>query len=281
MSPAGEADAALVKALEDWRQGDCILAPIQFIEADGLEGGALTVGSWDVPGLVVITQTCDIVNFGPGKESVVVCPLVELSDATLIEVATGRTPRAALLEHPPKPNLAIDLGRMMSLRKEVLATLTRHVGVSTDEARVRLADALQRKHGRFAFPDAFNEHVLNVLKKKIARAHKSSGSPAGKAYRSIRYTRVRGAPNWEAEHVTVGFWFVLHDPSQREVSLSEIDKAVGELLEGLVWPDGFAAERPAYELRTMDEMTAREWNESQLVDWEFISNRSRPESAGS
>lgn len=277
MAAAEEADKALIAALQDWRQGDCTLALSKFAVVDGVDSeGYLLAGNDDVEGAVVVSQTCDIVTLGPGKECVVVCPLVKCTDQQLAEFASGRTPRAALLEHPPKPNLVVDLNRMMTLEKALLVKFDRHAGFSTDEARVGFADALQRKHGRFAFPDAFNDHILDDLRNRIAKAHKSEGSENGKAYRSIRATRVRAAPHWEAPDVKVFFRFVLHDQSAREASLDQIAKTIEGHLDALKWPPGFSKDGDGYELVTMDDMTARHWVESQPVDWDFISSRGKP-----
>jgi hypothetical protein len=164
---------------------------------------------------------------------------------------------------------------MMSIRKEVLAKLERHVGITSDPWRVRFAEALERKHGRFAFPDKFNKHVLSPLKKKIERCHGKSESENGKAYRSIRTTRVRGTPSWESCAVVVGFHFVLEDEQRRTTTRDQVAQVLAVHLLEIKWPEGFTPESPPFVLQTMDEMTAREWADSYPIDWEFISNRSR------
>ena len=103
-------------------------------------------------GLAVVTQTCDIVNITPGKESVVVCPLREVSRAQSANIFAGRTPGAAVLEHPPAEDVVVDLNRMMSLRKEVLVGLKRQVGFTSDAARARFAESFQRNMGASRFP---------------------------------------------------------------------------------------------------------------------------------
>src|SRR3954463_13249239 len=220
-----EPDDALADRLQEWRQGDYVLAPRQFVEIEGVEDGDLVPVADAVIGLAVVTQTCDIVNITPGKESVVVCPLREVSRAQSANIFAGRTPGAAVLEHPPAEDVVVDLNRMMSLRKEVLVGLKRQVGFTSDAARARFAESLQRKHGRFAFPDAFNEHVLGPLKDRIATSH-DKDSEHGKAYRSIQTTRVRAAPNWEADAVTVGFYFILEDEDQRVATRDKIAETI-------------------------------------------------------
>jgi hypothetical protein len=62
-------------------------------------------------------------------------------------------------------------------------------GFTTDEARTEFARALERKHGRFAFPDEFNEDVLAKLRERILTAHGKVASDHGEAYRSIHTVR--------------------------------------------------------------------------------------------
>jgi hypothetical protein len=165
---------------------------------EGVEGGEPDLAVDIVVGVVVVTQTCDIVNITPGKEHIVVCPLVEISPASLESVRKGRTLAAAALEHPPAPNVVVDIGRMASLRKSVLPKLKRRDGFSTDAARMQLAEALERKFGRFAFPDEFNDSILSKLRDRVLSAHGKPVSEHGQAYRSIMTARVTAVPGWRA-----------------------------------------------------------------------------------
>ncbi|KPH04332.1 hypothetical protein [Rhizobium acidisoli] len=61
-------------------------------------------GSMDVArveGWVVLTQTCDIVNFAEGRDLVAVAPLVKAKLGLMQAVAKGTTPAAAQLENSP------------------------------------------------------------------------------------------------------------------------------------------------------------------------------------
>ena len=268
-------DDELAEALGQWRQGDYSLAVTDFVLVDELveDGGPqLDARAETVPGLVVVTQTCDIVNAVPGKEYVVVCPLKELTEQAIEDVRKGRSPAAAMLEHPPQPNLVVDLGRMMSVHKSVLARLERRAGFSSDEGRARFAEALERKHGRFAFPDAFNDHVLAKLRKRIVEAHGKTTSENGKAYRSIQTVRVSATPHWEAPDIEVTFHFILVPEGGREATRAQIAKTLDDHLSKIAWPPGIRAAKPLYIMTTMEEMTAAAWTQSQPIDWDFISS---------
>lgn len=230
--------------------------------------------------MVVVTQTCDIVNAAPGKEYVVLCPLKELTGQSLEDVRKGRSPAAAMLEHPPRPDLVVDLGRMMSVHKSVLARMERSAGFSTDEGRARFAEALERKHGRFAFPDAFNDHVLAKLRKRIVESHGKPTSENGKAYRSIQTARVSAVPHWEAPDLEVFFHFILVPENEREATRAQIARTLDDHLGKIAWPSGIHAAKPLYVMTTMEEMTAAEWIGSQPIDWDFISSAGRLVAAG-
>ena len=181
-------------ALAAWRQGDYTLSVLEFLVADGWNGTELDAGAEPVQGLVVVTQTCDIVNLAPGKEYVVACPLVELNAKSIEDVRNGRSPVAAVLENPPQPNVVVDLGRMMSIHKSVLARLHRQEGLVTDEGRARFSEALQREARPLRSSPT---HLTTTFYRNFA-----PNSPVltedrlnhGKAYRSIRTARVTAIP---------------------------------------------------------------------------------------
>lgn len=256
----------------DWQQGDYSLSMTSFPVVDSLDDGELILGGDPVVGVAVVTQTCDIVNTMPGKEHVVICPLVELSLATIEGIRKGRSLAAAALELPPTSNIVVDIGRMATLHKSALDKLKRCVGFSSDEGRVQFAEALERKFGRFAFPDEFNNSVLSKLRDRILGAHGKAASDHGKSYRSIRTSRVTATPSWGLQgDKSVVFHFVLEREALREATREAIEKTLDEHLGKLIWPQGFVPGCPLYHLVTPEEMLVVEWLRSQPIDWEFIS----------
>lgn len=89
-------------ALKDWRQGDCVVGERWLVFRTDLERpltpdgaaaaaeGADTAES-EVFGLMVLTQTCDLVRKSSERPFVEVCPLVEVDEAH----NTGRSSGAA------------------------------------------------------------------------------------------------------------------------------------------------------------------------------------------
>lgn len=226
-----------------------------------------------VHGVAVVTQTCDIVNSGPGKDHVMICPLIRVKLGAVLEnIQKGRTLAAAALENPPEPDIVVDIGRMAPLHKDALAKLERHDGLTTDAGRMQFAETLERKFGRFAFPDEFNDRILTKLRERVISAHGKAASDHGKAYRSIKTVRVTASPGWNAsEDKKVVFHFILEPEAAREANRVQIAKTLDEHFSKLAWPTGFAAASPPYYLALPEEMTVDEWLRSQPIDWEFIS----------
>lgn len=259
-----------LKPLAQWRQGDYSLDLKQIIWGAELSDGELLGEAADVIGIVVITQTCDIVNWGDDKQYVTVAALADVPAEKLPHLIAGRVPSWAVLETPHAPAVGVDLNQLMTIHKSVLASLTRLSGFSSDVTRARFSDTLARKHGRFAFPDNFCRHVLEPLKTRIRSGHEKD-SDQGKALRSIDAVRAVASPSWEAEEIKVGFRFILADESKRLVDRSRVSCLLGDYMSKIKWPRGMEPEEPPFQLQTLDEMTARELLDSQEVDFNFIS----------
>lgn len=256
-------------AVSAWRQGDYSLDHPYIVVVNGLEEGQFAPSAGDALGLVVVSQTCDVVNYGPGKDYVTVSPLVESTEERVKNARRGSSPSLAVLENPPSGSAAVDLGQTMSLHKSVLAGLERREGFDTDEARSRFGDAVARKYGRFAFPDAFSVEVLEPLRRKLQRGY-GKDSDQSRAYGCIDSIRAVASPSWDGP-CTVGFRFVLADRERLVVGREVVDQHVAALVAAIKWPEGFTAESPAYTLMTRSEMSAAEWDDSQKVDLDFIS----------
>ena len=158
-----------------WRQGDVVCGDtFQFIhladlrwpttaKADELarelapESDSLEIVGVDVLGLVVLTQTCDLVRPCTERPYVEVCPLIELPDNQAALVRLGRRPRFAPLPALNDDKWAADLDRVMTVEKGLIAALTdrRERGV-VSETEIRIfAEFLGMKRLRAALPDEF------------------------------------------------------------------------------------------------------------------------------
>src|SRR5690606_14455031 len=123
-----------------------------------------------VLGLVVITQTCDIVRSCTERPYVEVCPLVEVDDDRLREVQRGRRPAYGFVPLVADRKLVADLDRVMTVEKPVVAGWERTPGWGTDAEARSFALALARKRVRFAFPDDFTS-LVRKLQKRLEEKH--------------------------------------------------------------------------------------------------------------
>ena len=138
-SPFTEVD----RALAAWRQGDCVLGEHWFVHridtalaaTDAARAAAeagVDLAEQQVAGLVVVSQTCDVVRSCAERPYVEVCPLVEVDEARLHEIERGRRPAYAFLPLLADRQLVADLDRVMTIEKPVIAKWERTPGWGTD-----------------------------------------------------------------------------------------------------------------------------------------------------
>ena len=213
VSGADAADVERIEqALQEWRQGDATVDVGTFLVHLADKRTPLTNEARDavargdvdscedvfevlspVKGLVVISQSCDIVRECSRSECVEVSALIRVEDDVTFEaVRKRRRLRYAYLPGLADRKLVADLERTMSVEKAVVADWSRIEGCRTDRERATFAEALARKRGRFAFPDEFNvglrgfrDRVRRVEGKKTpagdlcgARRNSRAGKPA-------------------------------------------------------------------------------------------------------
>jgi hypothetical protein len=216
-SPAEPPADALDQAIHDWRQGDCVVGPEWFAyridpaypltpasgdaAADGVH-----LAEAEVVGLVVVSQTCDIVRRWGERPYVEMSPLVRVPMERLDEIRKARRPQFAYLPALASDGLVADLDRTMTVEKAVLAGWSRTSGLLTDKERRGFARALARKRNRFPFPDDFNE-MVRPLARRLEDKHNKK-SPEGDALQALEEIRVRAADSWDSDDVEITFWFI-------------------------------------------------------------------------
>lgn len=205
------------EALGDWRQGDLALdepwfvhvgdpsVPLSAAAAQAPDAGIQALTS-EVLGLVVVTQTCDVVRSCVARPYVEVAPLVLVSEDQLHAVKRGRRPAYATLPAIESSCLVADLDRVMTVEKSIVATWTRTPGFSRDSDGRSFALALARKRVRFAFPDDFTG-LVKKLNGRLTDKH-DKATAEGRALRALREIRVQAAPSWDVPQVSICFWFV-------------------------------------------------------------------------
>ena len=271
--------ARVDEALGPWRQGDCVLgnhrflfrldtqAPLTEPAAVAAAGHADTAEA-DVRGFTVVTQTCDIVRGCRDRPFVQVSPLVEVDSLTLHGIERGRRPRYAFVPALAAENLVADLDRVMTMEKAVIAGWTRVEGVRHESDARRFRFALTRNRARAAFPDDFVRLIAELTRRILAKH--DAQSDEGRALRALREIRIRAEPSWSAEEIQVMFWFIRDEnspsfqgrswDSYREQWLRRVPTA-GRFnsIDGTV--------------QTLDDLTAREYVESDALDFDHLSVR--------
>jgi len=204
-------------AMREWRQGDIALDVDWFVHvgdpsvalsdmaAESPDAGIQALTS-AVRGLVVLTQTCDLVRSCTTRPYVECAPLVEVDEAYLHEVERGRRPSHAALPALMPERLVVDLDRVMTVEKSIVADWTRQPGWTLDADARRFAQSLVRKRARFAFPDDFTAFARK-LSSRLSGKH-DKGSDEGRALRALSEIRVQATPSWDAPSITILFWFV-------------------------------------------------------------------------
>jgi hypothetical protein len=133
--------------LQKWCQGDFVLGEQWFVhrfnpqfpltpDSTNLEDDQeIDLVESEVKGLVVVTQTCDIVRYCCERPFLEVVPLVEIEAEKISEVKKGRRPQYAYIERVAKLNLVADLDRVMTVEKALILQWNRQQGCVTDKKR--------------------------------------------------------------------------------------------------------------------------------------------------
>lgn len=277
MGPVDDEDLDRIDGiLREWRQGDCVVGEQWFLfrldvttplteEASVAASEEINAGEAEVPGFMVATQTCDIVRGCRDRPFVEVCALVQVEASMLGDIERGGRPRYASVPGLEQRHLVADLDRVMTIEKAVLANWARTPGTRDDDDARRLSQSLARKRARFAFPDDFASLVSKLRGRMVSKHNKQSAE--GEALRGLREIRVRAAPSWEAEAVEITLWFIRHDDDDA-LTGPHAEKCLDHWLELVPARGRFRVDGV---IQTLDDLTAREYLESDRLDLDHLS----------
>jgi hypothetical protein len=206
--------AKIDQALALWRQGDLALDEKWFVQiADGSSplteaaakaGPGIQAITVECEGLVVVTQTCDVVRSCKERHFLEVAPLIRAEQDEAEQAAKGYLPARGPIA--TRTDLVADLDRTMTVEKAIVAGWQRTPGWATDSEIRRFAQALSRKRKRFAFPDDLGRS-LDGLRKRIRSRH-GRKSDEGRAVTALIEIRVTASPSWDAPSCEVFLTFV-------------------------------------------------------------------------
>lgn len=278
LAPDSDEAKQIDAALQKWRQGDIALDESWFVhvgdgarpltpaasEATGEGVQALTS---EVKGLVMVTQTCDIVRGCASRPFVEVAPLITVGDDHYNDVKKGRRPALAALPNLEDERLVVDLDRVMTIEKSVVASWKRTPGYAKDSDAHVFAQALARKRVRFAFPDDFTT-IAKKLQGRLADKHDKT-TDEGRGLRALREVRVRATPSWDAEAVELLFWFIRDggDATFEGKSWADLMKDWLKLVSAT---GRFKAVEG--QVTTLRDMTAEDYVDSDPLDLDHLSS---------
>ena len=267
-----EENGTLLDPVQHWRQGDFTLDGGGFIFGNSSEQGEpfdVIMQTEGVVGLIVISQTCEIVQSSGGRHYVAVCPLIEVDEKEIVPTEKGMRPYLAFVENTDE-NVFADLRRLMSVHKNLLAKWKRTAGFTTASKQIRFAAALERKFGQFAFPDDFNL-AIERFRRRVWRRHDKTDSPIGAVYRSISEIRFRALPSWEADEREISVLAILDSKSPLEVSEQRIYEEVNTALAMVDWPTGYMWSNIKFQVASTDQLTVADYLTSVRGDFDYLS----------
>jgi hypothetical protein len=272
--------------LRTWRQGDAIigeslgflyisdlskpLSPLARKEAESgfADGENLTSIGADVPGFVVVTQTCDLLKPCSQRPYVQLAALQKVDDNFAKEVQRGMRPSFASVPALIRRRLVANLDLLMTVEKGVLAGISKSSlirGIRSDTEAREFAQSLSRRFVRFVFPDDFVTAV-RPMQERLRSKH-GRKSDEGHAYEKLREIRVVATPAWESSRPAIEFLFIRNEDDP--VS-EDLDRAVESLMERFVATGSF--KKPGYRILSLAEMTAAAYVASDPLDVDYLSH---------
>ncbi len=259
--------------LLEWKQGDFALNVGGFLFANSSvddEFFDAEEETDDIVGLIIVSQTCDIVRRTGGRHFVTVCALTKRPKNEVKEVLSGRRPYFAVVDNTEDTVFA-DLRKIMSVSKDLLRTWKRHEGFSTEAGRVKFANSLERKFGQFAFPDDFDQ-AMRTFKQRVWKRHDKADSLPGKVYRSLLQIRFKAEPDWSAPNKKIRVLAIMREPEYREVGRTEITEELEASLAKVLLPEGYSwlDVDLKFILATAKNLTAADFLSSRRADFDFL-----------
>ncbi len=260
-----------------WRQGDFVLGEMAFLWAadpseapvehmsDAEYGEQISIETIE-RGMVVLTQTCDIVRSSAQRPFLEIAPLVPVDEQHLQGIRMGARPQYAYLPEAAAHHLVADLDRVMTVSKRLFSRYEPVAGCTTDAQRLEFSQALARKRVRFAFPDDFDTG-LKPLRSRIHDKHDKK-SPEGEALAYIKQIRVLAEPNWDAERVNVTFYFVVPG-NFAETDRAKLQTMAQQWMDRLNLPARFA--KPDSVVVRLEDITGWDYALSALLDLDHLS----------
>lgn len=254
-------DNAKLPLLNDWRQGDFVLAPIEFPFVTIDDQQQQQFGLLEARGAVVISQTCDIVRDIADRPHVQIAALVQANDNEIKDIQKRLRPRFGHIGGLPH-GLAVDFDIVTLADKKLVATWDRNAGCQRDDEVLKFAEALSRHKKRFAFPDEIVPELGKI--RDYVRSNHRKNSARGSMLRAIEQIVLR-CPDWSNPRAELEVIGILLD----EVDSADRDSWPEDDLKKIVL--GISSDA-IFRLSTQDDLTAREFREAARLDLDGLSD---------
>ena len=276
--------------LANWRQGDVVLnTDIEFLHlakisqphsnASILAAKRLPldqvatdptvrpISDREIEGIVVLTQTCDLIRHCRERPFLQVAVLVKMSKQDVEAIRRRKLLGFAHIRKIADRCLVADLDRIMTIEKAVLAGLQPIHGCPTEQDAKQFRDALCTKSSRFPFPDEFVRAIARLKQRLVTKHQKSTDE--GAYLRALREIRVQGIPSWSASTVKIKIWFIKkEDPTGVKSTWDQHTKAWVEQFDN----GGRFFMNPAI-ICTLQEITAQDFVDSDRLELDHLSTR--------
>jgi hypothetical protein len=250
----------------------------QAAAVDRAEGDADHLGTVaiDVPGVVVISQSCDLVRSCADQPFAKIAALQQVDAEFLDEVKRGRRPRYAYVPGVADRLLVANLDAVGTVEKSVIATVDPKDyirGCRTDLETAEFAFALSRNIQRFAFPDDFTAAMRSIqariLEKHGAITRDKKGKPTneGAMLTTLREIRVTCAPSWTANDPALTFHLIFNSRAEIPTDGQEIAETLFKKFK----PTGPFKDF-SVRLVSLSELSADAYVSSQPLDLEHLSH---------
>lgn len=254
--------------LTEWRQGDFTTdASVAIRLAYHEEDGPRPKGSRDHKGMVVVSQTCDIIREVEKQGTVIVASLIEVDEATYANVKRRSAPRYIIMPEAGD-NIVADLTTMMTIEKQLVAQWDRSEGFS-DQERINFSRAVALFFSRPALPDSLVSSLGRFRKEVLRKAPKLS-TEFGKILNCVEEFRINEVADGQYQLLVYLVDMPELDGTRNRDEIAgkvetSIQAALGE--EGL----GALIDTPIL-ITTADDQTAREYLQSIPLDLNILSS---------
>lgn len=234
-------------------------------EKEGHQEDGLRVLRYEADGLVVVSQSCDIVRDWDERPTVLVAPLTLVTGQDLEKIRRLEKPSKVYIPGIAAQSLVGDLDGIFPVEKALLATWKRVAGCPTLEDQRRFAKCLDRYFSRPAYPDDFKDLVGKL---EAWMRDKHDGNGAGEFLRMIDRVLVHAETPWDGPSVQLCFFLI---PSLRATVEEDLARAV-EAFEKKLGAVGRYL-KPKVQIQGLDAMPASLFLVAQPLDVEYLSGR--------